>query len=87
MEGRGHFADGIGHTPQGFGFGRALDAELMQAFGVTLDSIEARELIDKARSYTDEECASCLEEARSMMVGLDQTPENNVRDFARLYKA
>ena len=77
----------IGHTPQGFGFGRALDAELMQAFGVTLDSIEARELIDKARSYTDEECASCLEEARSMMVGLDQTPENNVRDFARLYKA
>ena len=53
------------------GFGRALDSELMRAFGVTLDSIEARELIDKAKSFTDEECAPCLEEARDMMVGLD----------------
>lgn len=77
----------IGHTPQGFGFGRALDAELMHSFGVTLDSIEARELIDKAKSYTDEECDSYLEEARTMMVGLEQTPEKNVKDFARLYKA
>lgn len=77
----------IGHTPQGFGFGRALDAELMHAFGVTLESIEARELIDKAKAYTDEECQSYLEEAGTMMVGLDQTPEKNVKDFARLYKA
>ena len=30
----------IGHTPQGFGFGRALDAEMMSTFGTTLDSIE-----------------------------------------------
>lgn len=77
----------IGHTPQGFGFGRALDAELMHGFGVTLDSIEARELIDKAKSYTDEECASYLEEAKTMMGSLDETPEKNVKDFARLYKA
>lgn len=77
----------IGHTPQGFGFGRALDAELMSAFGVTLESIEARELIDKAKTYTDKECDSYLEEAKTMMTGLDQTPEKNVRDFAKLYKA
>jgi len=77
----------IGHTPQGFGFGRALDAELMYAFGVTLESIEVRELIDKAKTYTDKECASYLEEAKAMMTGLDQTPEKNVKDFARLYKA
>lgn len=77
----------IGHTPQGFGFGRALDAELMHAFGVTLESIEARELIDRAKAYTDEECQSYLEEARTMMVGLEQTPEKNVKDFGRLYKA
>ena len=32
----------IGHTPQGFGFGRALDLELMTKFGVELESIEAR---------------------------------------------
>ena len=43
----------IGHTPQGFGFGRALDAELMSRFGVTLEAIEARELINKAMKYTD----------------------------------
>lgn len=77
----------IGHTPQGFGFGRALDAELMSVFGVTLESIEARELIDKAKTYTDKECDSYLEEAKTMMTGLDQTPEKNVRDFAKLYKA
>ena len=44
----------IGHTPQGFGFGRALDLELMTKFGVELESIEARELIEKAKSYTAE---------------------------------
>ena len=35
--------------PQGFGFGRALDAELMSVFGVELEAIEARELIDIAK--------------------------------------
>lgn len=77
----------IGHTPQGFGFGRALDAEMMHTFGTTLDSIEARELIDKAKSYTDDEITAELEEARKVIVGLDTMPEKNVVDFARLYKA
>ena len=77
----------IGHTPQGFGFGRALDAELMSKFGVTLEAIEARELIEKAKNYTDEECAADLEEAKGKVVGLDAMPEKNVKDFARLYKA
>ncbi len=39
----------IGHTPQGFGFGRAMDAQMMSKFGVTLESIEARELMDVAK--------------------------------------
>ena len=77
----------IGHTPQGFGFGRALDSEIASKFGVTLESIEVRELIDRAKGYSDEECAGDLEEARQTLVGLDQTPEKNVKDFARLYKA
>ncbi len=77
----------IGHTPQGFGFGRALDAELLHSFGVTLEAIEARELIDKAKAYTDEECAADLDEAKKWMVGIENTPEKNVKDFARLYKA
>ena len=48
----------VGHTPQGFGFGRALDGELMSTFGVELEAIEARELIDMAKSYSDEDCAA-----------------------------
>ena len=77
----------IGHTPQGFGFGRALDSELLSVFGVTLESIEARELIDIAKSYTDEEVLPFVEKTRCCTVGLDKTPEKNVTDHARLLKA
>lgn len=77
----------IGHTPQGFGFGRALDLEMLEKFGVRLESIEARELIDKAKAFSDEECEEFLEDAKGRCVGLDKTPEKNTKDFARLYKA
>lgn len=77
----------IGHTPQGFGFGRALDSELMNTFGVELESIEARELIDMARSYSDADCAAYLDETECMTCGLDKTPEKNRLDHARLLKA
>ncbi len=77
----------IGHTPQGFGFGRALDGELLNAFGVRLQSIEVRELIDMAKSYTDDECKAYLDRSFGSMAGLDRTPENNLLAYARLYKA
>ncbi len=77
----------IGQTPQGFGFGRALDLDMASAFGVTLESIEARELINKAKSYSFEDCADELAEAEKVLVGLDKTPRQNVEDFVRLYKA
>lgn len=77
----------IGHTPQGFGFGRALDADLMKNFGVTLEAVEARELIGMAKTYTDEECGEELSEADKILTGFKETPEKNRRDFARLYKA
>lgn len=77
----------IGHTPQGFGFGRALDGELLKKFGVRLDSIEARQLIEKAKSYTDDEVDEYLQKAKKAMNGLEKTPEKNALDFARLYRA
>jgi L-fucose isomerase-like protein len=77
----------IGHTPQGFGFGRALDTEMMNTFGAELVSIEARELIDRAKGYTDAECAPYLEKTACATCGLDCTPEKNRLDHARLYKA
>ena len=77
----------IGHTPQGFGFGRALDNDLLETFGIRQEAIEARELIDLAKSYTDEECAEYLNDALNRTEGLENTPEKNRLDFARLYKA
>ncbi len=77
----------IGHTPQGFGFGRALDMEMLQNFGAELECIEARELIDKAKAYTEEEIEEYLADAGKRICGLDATPEKNRRDFARLYRA
>ena len=77
----------VGHTPQGFGFGRALDMEMMTTFGATLNSIEARELIDKARTFTDDDVKSYLDDAKNRITGLDEIKEKNVLDFARLYKA
>ena len=76
----------IGHTPQGFGFGRALDTDMLKAFGVRLESIEVRELINKAKGY-DEEWKEDLEDAKKYLVGLEKTPEKNVVDFAKLYRA
>lgn len=77
----------VGHTPQGFGFGRAMDVDMLKVFGARLESIEARELIDMAKSYSDEECAEYLDRMTKCTVGLDETPDNNRRDFARLCKA
>ena len=77
----------VGHTPQGFGFGRALDSEISKAFGVTLESIEARELIERAKSYAKEDCSDEAKEANETVVGLEETPEKNRTDFAKLLKA
>ncbi len=77
----------VGHTPQGFGFGRALDIEMLKTFGVTLLSIEARELIDRAKRYSDEDIENYLEDAKTRINGLADTKEKNRLDFARLYRS
>ena len=77
----------VGHTPQGFGFGRAADSEMQRAFGVMTESIEARELIEQAKGFSDGEIDAYLADAKERIRALDTIPEANVRDFARLYKA
>lgn len=77
----------IGHTPQGFGFGRGIDAELSRYFGMKHVAIEARELMQKARSFTDEACSEFLKEAENKMLNLHSIPQKNVNDFVKLYKA
>ena len=77
----------VGHTPQGFGFGRALDLEMLENFGASLESIEARELIAIAKGYSAEDVKDYLADAGERMCGLENTPEQNRKDFARLYRA
>ena len=77
----------VGHTPQGFGFGRALDSELMSVFGVELEAVEARELIDEAKKLADSELDAAVADTEKATAGLDRTPANNVRDHARLLNA
>ncbi len=77
----------IGHTPEGFGFGRALDCDLLKVFGIRHSSIEARELIEKAQNYSEAECEEFLEDAKKRTNGLDNIPEKNKSDFVKLYKA
>ena len=84
---RGLKMSAVGHTPQGFGFGRALDSELMNTFGVELEAIEARELIDEAKKLADSELGQAVADTEKATAGLDKTPEHNVRDHARLLNA
>ena len=77
----------VGHTPQGFGFGRALDAELLHTFGAELISVEARELIDRAKAYPEDGCASYDEKTERATCGLSCTPQSNRLGHARLYRA
>ena len=74
----------IGHTPQGFGFGRGLDTELLSAFGVRLLSVEMREFIAAAKGVPEEDAAARLPELTAEIRGLEKMPEKNVTDFVRL---
>ena len=77
----------VGQTPQGFGFGRALDQDLASVFGAELLSIEVRELIDRAKGFSPGDSKAYLEKSALSMTGLDKTPEKNLIDYGRLYRA
>ncbi|MBN2604894.1 MAG: fucose isomerase [Bacilli bacterium] len=75
----------IGHTPQGFGFGRALDLEMSKHFGVNLLSVESRELTQLAKQRNEEEIQKTAEIAEQRMVGLDKVIPKSKVDFVKLY--
>ncbi|MCI1208478.1 MAG: fucose isomerase [Treponema sp.] len=77
----------IGGTPQGFGFGRALDAELRRFFGVRLISAESRELMKKAALYTTEELDCYKKEIEKSCIGTEKIPAKNFEGYLRLRKA
>lgn len=75
----------IGHTPEGFGFGRALDLDMSKTFGVNVMTVESRELTQLAKKRNIEDIAQTVETAESRMIGLDQTNKQNRVDFYKLY--
>ncbi len=77
----------VGHTPEGFGFGRALDVEIAKYFGATLYSIEVRELIDKAKTFSTEECLDYIKDFENTCTNYENIDPNNILDYARLLKA
>ena len=76
----------IGQTPQGFDFGKAIEEE-MATFGAQLKSVELEKFFELAKSYGDDEADEYLEDAKKRIVGLENIKAENVRDFAKLYKA
>ena len=76
----------IGQTPQGFDFGKAREDE-MKVFGAKLLSVELEKFFDMARSYSDDDVKEYLEDAKRRIFGLENIKAENVRDFAKLYKA
>ncbi len=77
----------IGTTPEGFGFGRALDSDVLRVFGSRLISVELSEILDKAKSYSFDECRQYLDGFCSTCCDYDHIPEKNMEGYARLMKA
>jgi L-fucose isomerase-like protein len=77
----------VGQTPQGFGFGRALDSELLRTFSVRSETLEARELMDRARSYKDGESDRYKLLLQQGTCACTPIPDERIDDFARLMHA
>lgn len=77
----------VGDPPQGFGFGKAGDKEMMDTFGVRLENIEAEALMEIAKSFSDGECGEFYEDAKKRIIGLEAVPEHNRKDFVKLYRS
>lgn len=79
----------VGSTPQGFGFGRALDAEIAKNFGATLVSVEARELMNRANSYDDSDVqvGDNLKDIKCSCLKSETIEEKNLLKHSKLLKA
>ena len=77
----------IGHTPDGFGFGRADDTDLLGTFGIVQKFVEARELIGLASRYDDSDVQAHIRRAGDLFPGFADLPAANRRGYARLLQA
>ncbi len=77
----------IGFTPDGFGFGQASSLELLKYFGVNYTSIEVRELMEKAESYSPGEYEDSLKDFPIDFSEYDFLENEQIDKTIRLYKA
>lgn len=77
----------VGHTNDGFGFGSADAAELKRCFGINLKSVEVRELMQKAKTYNDDDIRDFIFDSCRMIPNLMNLDRQNIFDAGRLFKA
>ena len=77
----------IGDTPEGFDFGRADASDIGRLFGAGLVNVPLEQILDKAKSYTAEECRSYLDAFKSTCCGYEDIPQVNMEGYSRLMKA
>lgn len=77
----------IGDTPEGFDFGRADVSEISSIFGSALINVPLEQILDKAKSYSADECRKYLDVFKSTCCGYESIPDVNMAGFSRLMKA
>lgn len=76
----------VGNQPAGFGFGSVNETDLINALGVRITHIEVGKIIEQAKSFTDDDLTSSLEELNSRTIN-DNIPDEYIKKYARLRHA
>lgn len=84
---RGTTVAAIGDTPEGFDFGKADASELRRLFGAEMINVPLDRILDRAKSYTAEECCGYLDTFRATCCGYEDIPDVNMEGYSRLMKA
>ena len=77
----------VGNAPAGYGFGKGIETELMRVFGVNLVSVEARELMEAANSYDEDDVRHFIFDVQNIVPNLFNIDRENLFAAGRLFKA
>ena len=77
----------VGTAPGGFYFSTALDTELLKLTGSKIESIEARDIIKRAKELDKEQYEQHISELCGTLKEADKIPPDNLEKYGRLYAA
>lgn len=77
----------VGNAPAGYGFGKGIEIELMRVFGVNLVSVEARQLMEAANSYDEDDVRHFIFDVQNIVPNLFNIDRENLFAAGRLFKA